>query len=198
MTYIQLTNHHGLHSFSFHWLKKLKQNINTLPCLPCIQLIFTSHTNTNPRHPYQLIFKVQQKPLTETFHGQPTIVRCRISLFFLGKLVFWWANLWNIWFLEPMFMKYEKQLLFWKFMCFMHSKPTGFFVPRLPIRVSRLAAFAGHVSTGWNWTGWNKIWASHKNTLVDGSFFPLSHLIPIPLIFLHSITEAIWASHKTP
>ena len=82
------------------------------------------------------------------------------------------------------------------YMCFMHSKPTGFFVLRLPIRVSRLVAFAGHVSTGWNWTGWNKIWASHKNTLVDGSFFPLSHLIPIPLIFLHSVTEAIWVSHK--
>ena len=28
------------------------------------------------------------------------------------------------------------------------------FVPSLPLRVSRSAAFAGHVSMGWNWTGW--------------------------------------------
>ena len=31
---------------------------------------------------------------------------------------------------------------------------------------------------------------SHKNSVVEGSFFPLSDLIPIPLIFLHSVTEA--------
>ena len=35
-----------------------------------------------------------------------------------------------------------------------------------------------------------KIWHSHKNTVADDSFFPLSHLIPISLMFLHSITEA--------
>ena len=40
------------------------------------------------------------------------------------------------------------------YMCFMHFELTAFFVPSLPLRVSRLAASASHVSTGWNWTGW--------------------------------------------
>ena len=38
----------------------------------------------------------------------------------------------NIWFLEPNFMKYEKQILMWKVIYFfMHSELTPFFVLRL-------------------------------------------------------------------
>ena len=113
--------------------------------------------------------------------------------------MFWWANLLNIWFLEPRFMKYEKTSFNVEtYMSFMHSEPLVFFLPRLPLSVSRSAASTGHVNTSWN--SKIKYSSSHKNTLVNGSFLSLSlslsHLIPIPLIFLHSVTVAIWASHK--
>ena len=38
------------------------------------------------------------------------------------------------------------------YMCFMHFEPIVFFIPRLPLRVSRSVS-ACHVSMGWNWTG---------------------------------------------
>ena len=85
------------------------------------------------------------------------------------------------------------------YMSFMHSELVVFFLPRLPLSISSSVAAARHVSTSWNWTDWklqNQIWASHKNTLAEGSFFSLFHLIPIPLICFHSVTEVIWASHK--
>ena len=120
---------------------------------------------------------------------------------------------------------------------FMHSEPSVFFLPKLPLQVSTSAT---HLSTGWNWTGWKlqnqmlsfpqkhlsrrfflpsfsfdthssqlsslrhqgdlrfpeKRCSRRFKTLADGSFFLLSHSIPIPLICLHFVTEAIWASHK--
>ena len=120
------------------------------------------------------------------------------------------------------------------YMSFMHSELVVFFLPRLPLLVSRSATTEGHVSTGWNWTGWKlqnqmlsfpqkhpsrrfflpsfsllsslrhqgdlsfpEKWCSRRfKTLADGSFFLLSHSIPIPLICLHFVTEAIWASQK--
>ena len=114
--------------------------------------------------------------------------------------MFWWANLWNIWFLEPMFMKHEKQLLMWKVICVSCT------LSRLPF-LCRVCPFGylgqQHLQAMLAWVEIEpvenskiKIWASHKNTLADGSFFTLSHLILIPLIFLHSVTEAIWDSHK--
>ena len=80
------------------------------------------------------------------------------------------------------------------YMSFMHSKSLVFFVPRLPSPLSKSTASVGHVSTGWN--SKIKYWGSHKNTLAYSSFFHLSHLIPIPLICLHSVIKAIWVSHK--
>ena len=126
------------------------------------------------------------------------------------------------------------------YMSFMHSEPVVFFLPRLPLLVSRSATTEGHVSTGWNWTGWklqNQMLSfpqkhpsrrfflpsfsfdTHSSqlsslrhqsdlrfpekrcsrpfkTLADGSFFLLSHSIPILLICLHFVSEAIWASQK--
>ena len=119
------------------------------------------------------------------------------------------------------------------YMSFMHFEPIVFFLPRLPLLVSRSATTKGHVSTGWNWTGWklqnemlsfpqkHPSWRfflpsfsfdTHSSqlstlrhqgdlrflenqcsrcfkTLADGSFFLLSHSIPIPLICLHFVTE---------
>ena len=40
------------------------------------------------------------------------------------------------------------------YMFFMHSELIAYFVSRLAFRVSRSAAFAGHVSTDQNWTDW--------------------------------------------
>ena len=39
-------------------------------------------------------------------------------------------------------------------MCFMPFETVAFFVPSLPLQVSRSVASASHVSTSWNWTGW--------------------------------------------
>ena len=39
-------------------------------------------------------------------------------------------------------------------MCFMPFETVAFFVPSLPLQVSRSIASAGHVSTSWNWTDW--------------------------------------------
>ena len=104
---------------------------------------------------------------------------------------------------------------------FMHSEPSVFFLPKLPLQVSTSAT---HLSRGWNWTGWklqNQMLSfpqkhpsrrfflpsfsfdTHSSqlstlrhqgdlrflenqcsrcfkTLADGSFFLLSHSIPIP------------------
>ena len=109
--------------------------------------------------------------------------------FFFGKVVFSWTNLLNIWFLEPRFMEYEKYLSMWKLIwvsCTLSR--LSFFLPRLPLLVSRSATTEGHVSTGWNWTGWKL-----QNEMLS---FPLSHLIPITLSCLHSVTKAIWDSQK--
>ena len=79
---------------------------------------------------------------------------------------------------------------------FMHSEPAIFFLPKLPLQVSTSAT---HLSKGWNWTGWklqNQMLSFPQKHLADGSFFPLSHLIPIPLSCLHSVTKAIWDSQK--
>ena len=85
------------------------------------------------------------------------------------------------------------------YMSFMHSEPIVFFLPRLPLLVSRSAASVGHVSIGWNWTGWklqNQILSFPQKHPSWGFFFPYLSFVPIPLICLHPVTKVIWASHK--
>ena len=92
--------------------------------------------------------------------------------------MFWWGYLWNIWFSEPIFMKYENQLLMWKVICFsctlswLHilcrDWPFGY-----PGR-QHLQAMSARTKTELIENSKIKIWASHKNTLADGSFFSLS------------------------
>ena len=111
-----------------------------------------------------------------------------------GELVFWRANLWNIWFLELMFMKYEKQLLIWKVICVSCTfNRLSFLCRDCPSEYpgqQHLQVMSAWAKIELVENSKIKFWVSHKNTLADGSFFLLSHLIPIPLIFLHSVTEA--------
>ena len=70
----------------------------------------------------------------------------------LGKVVFSWTNLLNIWFLEPRFMEYKKYLSMWKLIsdsCTLSL--LYFFYRNCPLQVSTSAT---HLSRGWNWTGW--------------------------------------------
>ena len=92
-------------------------------------------------------------------------------------------------FLEPRFVKYTKTSVNVEtYIRFMHSEPAVFFLLSLPLQVSTSAA---HLSTGWNWTGFLLQNQTKKNTIGDWPLFlPLSHLVPIPLIFLRSVTEA--------
>ena len=131
-----------------------------------------------PQLPFSVFSSVVQSWAMMTIGILPFIEKKK------GKLVFWWANLWNIWFLEPMFMKYEKQLLMWKVMCFMHFEPTVFLIPRLPLRVSRSAS-ACHVSMGWNWTG-----SKFQNQNLS---FPQKH--SSRLFFLPSLSFDTHSSH---
>ena len=70
-------------------------------------------------------------------------------------------------------------------MSFMHSESVVFFLPRLPLSVSRLAAFEGYVSTGWNWTGWKL-----QNPMFS---FPQKH--PSRRFFLPSLSFDTHSSH---
>ena len=85
------------------------------------------------------------------------------------------------------------------YMCFMHFESAAFLCRVCLFEYlgqQHLQAMLAWAETELVENSKIKNWASHKNTLADGSFFSLSHLILIPLIFLHSVTEAIWVSHK--
>ena len=111
--------------------------------------------------------------------------------------MFSWTNLLNIWFLEPRFMEYKKYLSMWKLIsdsCTLSL--LYFFYRNCPSRYPHQQPISARVETEPVENSKIKCWASHKNTLADGSFFPLSHLIPIPFSCLHSVTKAIWDSQK--
>ena len=88
--------------------------------------------------------------------------------------MFSWANMVIILFLEPRFVKDEKHMLMWKlisdsctlsWLCFFYRACPSRYPRQQPI--------------------------SPKNTLGDWPLFlPLSPLVPIPLIFLQSVTKA--------
>ena len=86
-----------------------------------------------------------------------------------GKYMVFRTQLYEIW--KPYF-NVESYIFF------IHSEPGAYFVPRLPLRVSKSTTSWGHVSTGRNWTAEKlqnqNLTFQNKNTLVDGSFFPFS------------------------
>ena len=115
-----------------------------------------------------------------------------ISVFFLGKVVFSWANMVIILFLEPRFVKVEKHLLMWKLIsdsCTLSR--LYFFYRNCPSRYPRQQPISERAETEPVVLCKIKYWASHKNTLGDRPFIlPFSHLVLIPLIFLQSVTKA--------
>ena len=70
-------------------------------------------------------------------------------------------------------------------MSFMYFESIVFFLPRLPLPVSRSVASVGHVSTGWNWTDWKL-----QNQILS---FPQKH--PSRRFFLPSLSFDTHSSH---
>ena len=95
-------------------------------------------------------------------------------------------------FLEPRFLKYEKHLLMWKLIsdsCTLSR--LYFFYRNCPSRYPGQQPISARAETEPVVLCKIKYWASHKNTLGDRPFIlSFSHLVPIPLIFLHSVMEA--------
>ena len=109
-----------------------------------------------------------------------------------GKVLFSWANMVIILFLEPRFVKYEKHLLMWKLISVSCTlSRLYFFYRNCPSRYPGQQPISARAEIEPVVLCKIKYWASHKNTLGDRPFIlPFSHLVPIPLIFLQSVTKA--------